>query len=389
MFGRTDGQLVAKAEELKPLLREHTAGSEVDRRLVDEVNTALVEAGLFRMLVPRRSGGHEADLRTVLEVTETLGQGDGSVAWLVGVASVASWMAGLASEQAQHDLFGADADARVAGGSAPAPARRVEGGYRVSGRWPYSSGANHATWASAGALVTDEEGAVDAVLCLLPASEMKLEQTWRTVGMRGTGSDTWIADDVFVPDHRIVSMGRMTLGTWPIPTQEAMYRLPVGPLAGLPLLGPLLGIGRAALDLVVGKAPSKGMHHTFFARQSDSVGNQIQVAEAALKLKTSRLHAYAIADEVDAANAQGTEVDFATRAEYRAQYGYIAQQVLEALHILINVHGSATFEESNLLQQYWRDANTGARHAGLNASVGYEVLGKTLLGINEQVTPMI
>ncbi|MEV5177709.1 acyl-CoA dehydrogenase family protein [Streptomyces flaveolus] len=381
--------LVARARALKPLLREHTATSEAGRRLPDDVNAALVDAGLFRLLVPKRLGGHEADLRTILEVTEALGEGDGSAAWLVGVASVAGWMAGLASEQAQQDLFGQDADARVAGGSAPAPARRVEGGFRVSGRWAYSSGAHHATWASAGALVTTETGEVDAVLCLIPASELKLDQTWRTVGMRGTGSDTWVADDVFVPDHRVISMGRMMTGAWPIPTEEAMYRLPTGPLACLPLLGPLLGIGRAALDLVVDQAPAKGMHHTFFARQSDSVGVQIQIAQAAMKLKTARLHAYAIADEVDATVARGAAIDFAVRAEYRAECGYVAQQVLEALNILINVHGAGTFEESNPLQQYWRDANTAARHAGLNAFVGYETYGKSLLGIDEHVTPMV
>ncbi|MFJ4634050.1 acyl-CoA dehydrogenase family protein [Streptomyces sp. NPDC088847] len=385
----TREELVARARKLQHLLRRYTAEAEVDYNLSAAANTALKNAGLFRMLVPKRFGGHESNLRTVLEVTEALGEADGSAAWLVGVASVTSWLAGLASEQAQQDLFGGDPDARLAGGGAPAPARRVEGGYLVSGRWSYSSGANFAMWATAAALVVNDEGEVDGVLCLVPASEMKLEQTWRTVGMRGTGSDTWIANDVFVPEHRVISMGQLAKGTWPIPTDEVMYRLPLVPLTSLPLLGPLLGIGRAALNFVIEKAPAKGMHHTFFTRQCDSVGAQIQIAEAALKLKTARLHAYSIADEVDAAAERRKTVDFATRAEYRAAYGYITQQVIDALTTLINVHGAAAFETSNPLQQYWRDLNTGARHAGLNSFVGYEIYGKSLLGIAVPISPMV
>ncbi|WIX81779.1 hypothetical protein QRX50_13965 [Amycolatopsis carbonis] len=99
-------------------------------------------------------------------------------------------------------------------------------------------------------MVTNEDGSfVDAVLCMVPASEEKLEKTWETVGMRGTGSDTWVADDVFVPHHRTISMGAVAEGVSSIPTDEAMYRIPFAPLANLPLLGPLLGIGRAAARL--------------------------------------------------------------------------------------------------------------------------------------------
>jgi alkylation response protein AidB-like acyl-CoA dehydrogenase len=381
---------VARARALRPLLREHAAQGEAERRMPDEVSAALSDAGLFRMLIPRRLGGHEAGLRTVLEVTEALGEGDASAAWLVSVGSVGTWITGLASERAQDDVFGADPDARIAGGAAPAPARRVPGGLRVSGRWAWASGAHQATWASLGAVVMDDNGEVaDAVLCMVPASEVKLEQTWHTVGMRGTGSNTWVADDVFVPDHLTISMGAMAEGAWPAPTAEAMYRLPFVPLATLPLLGPLLGIGRAALDLVVSTAPGRGMHHTFFTKQSDSVGVQIQVAEAALKLKTARLHVLGIADELDDSLRTGEQVGYAARAEIRARAGYAAQQVLDAINVLVNVHGAGSFAESSRMQQYWRDANTAARHAGLNAMIGYEVYGKALLGVEERISPMV
>jgi 3-hydroxy-9,10-secoandrosta-1,3,5(10)-triene-9,17-dione monooxygenase len=157
----------------------------------------------------------------------------------------------------------------------------------------------------------------------------------------------------------------------------------------LTLLGTLLGLGRAALVLAIDQAPLKSMHHTFFARQRDSVGVQLQVAEAALKLQTAQLHAYRVADVLDSTAANGPDLEYRGRAQARAQFGYVAQQVLEAIHILVNVHGAAAFAETSLMQQYWRDANTAARHAGLNAYVGYEVFGKALLGVPERISPMV
>ena len=205
--------------------------------------------------------------------------------------------------------------------------------------------------------------------------------------MRGTGSNTYVAEDVFVPEHRLIAVTELSEGS--ATSDEPMHRLPFAPVATLALIGTLLGLGRAALALTIDKAPSKSMHHTFFARQSDSVGVQVQVAEAALKLQTAQLHAYRVADDLDSAAANGHDLDYGPRARARAQFGYTAQQVLDAIHILVNVHGAAAFAETSLMQQYWRDANTAARHAGLNAVVGYEVFGKALLGVPERISPMV
>jgi 3-hydroxy-9,10-secoandrosta-1,3,5(10)-triene-9,17-dione monooxygenase len=173
-----------------------------------------------------------------------------------------------------------------------------------------------------------------------------------------------------------------------VPTDEPTYRIPFVSVATLLLLGPLIGVGRAALDLVIEKAPRKGMHHTVFTKQSDSVGVQIRLAEAALKLRTARLHVYDIADHLDAV-AAGDEIDFETRALIKGQAGYAAQQVLDAINVLVNIHGAGSFAESSRMQQLWRDANTAARHAGLNAVLGCEVYGKALLDIDERISAMV
>jgi alkylation response protein AidB-like acyl-CoA dehydrogenase len=143
------------------------------------------------------------------------------------------------------------------------------------------------------------------------------------------------------------------------------------------------------MELVIDKAPNKAMHDTFFSRQSESAGVQIQIAEAALGLRTAQLHAYDIAATLDAAAAAGELVTYVARAEVRARAGYLAQQVLDATSVFVNVHGAGSFAGSNRLQQYWRDANTAARHAGLQPVVGYEVYGKALLGIEERISPAV
>lgn len=381
-------ELTARAVSLRPLLREHQAVTEHERRVADPVIEGLTGAGLFRLLTPRRFGGYEAGVRTLLEVTEALGEADASAAWLVSVGSVASWIACRVSEQAQRDIFGADPDARIAGGSEPLPARRVDGGIRVSGRSPWASGSHHATWATFGAAITDGGQVVDVRLCLVPASEVRLEETWRTVGMRGTGSNTWVVEDVFVPEHRMISAGALAQGTWPAAGNEPLYRAPFVPLATVPLLGPLLGAGRAALDLVIDKAGSKPIHHSAYQRQRDSIGVQTAVAEAALTLETARMHAYHVADAVDAV-AAGRALSQQERAGMRARCAYAAQQALDAFGALLNVHGAGSFAEPSRMQQHWRDVNTGARHAALNEFVGYELYGKALLGLDDGIDPFL
>ena len=388
-------ELLARAEALQPLLREHAAVGEADRRLQDEVVTRLGEAGLLRMLAPSRLGGCETRLRTVVAVTEALAKADGSAAWLVALSTSHAWMTGLFSERAQLEVFGADPDAVIAGripraaGGVEAPlAERADGGVRIGGRWAYASGSHHAKWLLLGArTVVEADGVADFLICLAPTSELRVEDTWYTVGLRGTGSNTWIAEDLFVPEHRTISTRAMSEGMVAACTDEPMYRLPVMSVATLTLLGPLLGLGSAALRLAMDEAPARPLSDTIYHPKSQSVGIQVQLAEAALRLRTARLHAFQIADELDWCAATGHAVDYPTRARMRAQSGHVAKQVVEAINLLLNVHGAESFALTSLMQRYWRDANIAARHAGLNAVVGYEILGRALLGVDEEISP--
>lgn len=380
-------ELLSNAVQLQPLLRESTLACEAMRKLPDEAIDALTDAGFFRLLKPRRFGGVHAGQRTMLEIAETLGQANASAAWLVSIGATAAIVAGHGSEQAQAEIFHAP-DARIAGGLAPGRARRVDGGFSISGSWSYASGAPHADWASMGVVVPGPgDGEMETFLCFVPASEVRLRDTWHTAGMRGTASQTLLAEEVFVPEHRAIAFG--TLANGRMSGSESEVQLPLAPMAALLLVGPLLGLGQAAADLVVQTAPSKSLSNTSFVHQSDSAGVQIQVAEAKLKLRTARLHAFEVADALDAGEIVNGDAGYPLRAQSRAQCGYAARQVLEAIQILINVHGAGSFADSSAMQQYWRDANVAAHHAALNSYVGYEIYGKSLLGVPERIAPLV
>lgn len=388
----TRDTLVARARALRPLLRRNATQTDKERRVVEENIIALTEAGLFRLMLPKRYGGYQVSMRTNLDVISILAEGCGATAWVVNVLNNCAWIVGLMPTRTQDEIFGADADARVAGVFAPsAQTRRVPGGLVVSGKWYWASGSLHASWGMLGLLEHDANGRlVDQYLGFAPMRELSIEYTWYASGMCGTGSNCLIADEVFIPDHRLMPLPAAVGGRYLTEhANEALYRSAFVPVIALILAGPQLGMARAALEHVIEMATQRNIPYTIYERQADSPAFQLQVAEAAMKIDTVHLHAYRAADDIDAAAALGQYLDFRTRARIRADAGYIAKTVTEALGTLISAHGAGSFAESNPLQRIWRDSNTAARHAFVLPPVCEELYGQVLLGVEKNITPLI
>lgn len=389
----SSSELVARARDLAPLLSKNAAAGEADRRVAEESIQAMTDAGLFKLAVPKRYDGYETSMRTMLDVSAALAEADGGTSWVLTLTNVCAWLTALFPEKAQDDVFGADPDAKVSGVLTPtAETIRVDGGWRVTGKWYYNSGSWHATWAVLGVPLTDETGeVVDQALVLIPRQDTHLEDTWFVAGMRSTGSNCIVADGVFVPEHRVMRVPAAIAGDYPTERRdsEAFYRSAFVPVLALVLVGPQLGMGRAALDLVTSKAAKKPISYTFFAAQRDSTAFQLQVAEAARLIDTAHLHAYRAADDIDEAAGRGVYPDFLTRARVRSDTGYVAECITRAIDILLSAHGAASFAEVNPLQRIWRDSATAARHAVVSPVVGYEVYGKALLGIEDTITPLV
>lgn len=385
-------ELIRRVEELTPLLKKNSAQGEADRRVVEESIQALTDAGLFKVAVPKRYGGYETSMRTMLDVSAAVGAADGGTAWVVTLANVMSWVVGLFPEQAQNDVFGADPDAKVSGVLAPtAETTRVEGGWRVTGKWYYNSGSLHATWAGLGLPLTDEDGnVVDQAMALIPRSDLSVEDTWFVAGMRSSGSNCMVAEDVFVPEHRVLRVPPAVGGDYPTEHKdESLYRSALVPVLALVLVGPQLGMGRAALDFVTGKSENKPISYTFMTSQKESVGFQLQIAEASRLIDTAELIAYRAAADIDNAAARGEYPDYLTRARVRSDTGYVAELITRAIDILLSAHGAGSFAEVSPLQRIWRDSATAARHAIVAPQVSFEIYGKALLGVTEPITPLV
>jgi 3-hydroxy-9,10-secoandrosta-1,3,5(10)-triene-9,17-dione monooxygenase len=385
-------ELLERAAALRPVLERNAAKGEEDRRIADESIDALVEAGLFKITVPRRFGGYEVDIRTKLEVSAAVAEGDGATGWVLALINVCHWLVGLYRDQAQQDIFGADPDARVCGVLAPSvETRREDGGLVVSGRWPWASGSLHATWGLVGVLDRDAAGAItEHALALIPMTDLAVEDTWFVAGMKGTGSNTLVADEVLVPDHRLLSVPKAIENEYPTEhADEPLYRSSFIPVLALILVGPQLGLARAARDLVIAKAPRRAISYTSFERQTDSVAFQVEVARAAMMVDTAHLHAFRAAGEIDAAARRGEKLDYVTRARVRADTGYTAETVRAAIDRLVSAHGASSFADSSPMQRIWRDANTASRHAVVSPTVSLEVYGKALLGVDNDVTDLV
>jgi 3-hydroxy-9,10-secoandrosta-1,3,5(10)-triene-9,17-dione monooxygenase len=385
-------ELIERAADLRPMLERHADETDRLRRLPDAVVQALVEAGMCRLMVPARFGGYQTDIHTYLAVMAELGRGCGSTSWVASLINVCAWLAALFPERAQQDLWAANRDAWVAGSLAPhGSAVATDGGWRVTGRWPWASGCLHAQWAACGIHMNNDRGEVaNFGLSLMPMSELTIEDTWFVAGMKGTGSNTIVARDVFVPAHRFLPYPDAFQGRYRTEHHdEAVYRVALVPVTILILIGSQLGIARTALEFVTAKAPTRGITHTDFAKQTQSAGFQILLADAAMKIETATLHAFRAADDLDRFAAEGQHPDLVARARVRADAALVAKYCREAVETLVSAHGTSSLADANRMQRLWRDIHVASRHAITEWQINLEIYGKALLGVEPNITPLI
>ncbi len=389
----TMSELVARAEGLHDIVAEDAVAADRDRRLTDRVADAITEAGLLHLMAPRRLGGYQTDVLTLVEVTRVLGRACSSAGWVAGILNAGAWLTGILPEQAQRDVWGENPRARVCGVLAPtAEVEHVDGGILVSGEWGWASGSLHCDWAIAGAPIGPpaEEGSdFEHGLILLPMSDVTIKDTWYVAGMRGTGSNTLVVDKAFVPDHRIQSMPKALKGEYRTEHHdEALYRASLPGVLMLAAVGPHVGMAQAAFDYVLEKAPKRQVSSTNYT-QKDSVSFQLGLAEAAARIDTALLHAHRAARDVDAAAAAGGLPDPLIRTRVRMDSGWVASQCREAIDGLMTAHGSSGFADFSPLARIWRDQETSSRHAILQVEVAKEIYGKALLGVTETVSKLV
>jgi alkylation response protein AidB-like acyl-CoA dehydrogenase len=386
--------LLRRVEKIRPLLERNGPVGDEMRRVPDESLDALAGAGLFKLLQPRRYGGYEVPVASYLEVGAAVARADGATGWLYALGAANLWIAGLLSAQGQEDIFGSDSNVRLTGVLTPCTqSTRVDGGWRIGGRWNFASGSLYADWAILGFPATDDDGrSLGDYVALVPASEWTVDDTWFVAGMRGTGSNTIVVEEAFVPEHRTLSLAEAVNGLVPTPFRdEVLYRSAFMPFLAIVLAAPITGLAEAALARVIESAPRRGVTYTVFARQTDSTAFQIAVSRAAMLCDTARLHMLRAGRDIDRAAETAEYPGLQARARARADAGYSTSCARQAIDLLLTAHGAASFSDASVLQRIWRDANTAGRHAVVNPVYNEEIYGKALLGlpIEDNITAMI
>lgn len=386
-------ELVNAAEKLVPVLAARA--EEVDRsgHVSPEVFKQIADAGFVRLFVPRRLGGEEQGLQTLLAIGETLGRGCGSTSWMTLIVAGSSLMLSLFSERAQREAWEKNPSAGAcASQSKPERVVRVDGGFRITGRWSYLSGIEHAGCAMVAMPVTPPppDSEPEILFGLVPVADGTIEQTWQVVGMRGTASNTLRLKDYFIPDHRVLSVTKAMAGEPATPYRnERFSQVTYGPAVEIGLVATPLGVTRAALEHVLRLAPKRAITYSTYLSQTASPAFQIQFAQAAVKFTSARTLAADLAREVDQAAAQKVQINYTNRTRIRATLGLISALLREAMQILVHAHGTATFAEANPLQRMWRDVNVSTSHGMITDMFGYELYGKALVGSSDRLAPLV
>jgi 3-hydroxy-9,10-secoandrosta-1,3,5(10)-triene-9,17-dione monooxygenase len=369
--------LLRRASELLPVLRERAARAEQLRRLPPETVKDLVSSGLVRIGTPRRYGGNGLDIDAGHAVAWELGRACGSTAWCCSLWIVHNWWLGHFSERAQDDFFasGPDTLASTCLNPAGGTAEPVTGGFRVSGRWSFSSGCEASSW---GMVSVSGPGAGTLRWLLLPREDYEIVDTWFASGMRGTGSQDIVVRDTFVPAHRVLDPDQAgdTDRTGWVLHQRPSYRVPLRLLTGWDLAAPLVGIAQGAVDEFTARLRGT----TGPGRTADSVPLQLRLAEASAQVDAARtIHQRTVRELVDraAAGETFTELD---RARYRRDKAFVARLCVQAVDRLFEGGGARAIVETDPLQRFHRDAHGASHHAALGWDVAAEAYGREALG---------
>jgi 3-hydroxy-9,10-secoandrosta-1,3,5(10)-triene-9,17-dione monooxygenase len=375
-------ELVARARALAPKLRDRAVGAERDRNIPQESVDEFIAAGLIHTLQPKRWGGYEHDHEVAFDIAVELGKSTcGSSAWCLNYLADHACMLALFPEEAQHDVWSQNNAACIATSAAPTgKVALAPGGYRLDGRWSWCSGLRHSHWIMIGGLVQRPgEDHPDMRLYLVPVSQVKQDDTWYCAGLRASGSNTAVLDNVFVPEHRSVSFSVLREGCSPGSKVNAnpIYRAPFIAVHSYALLGPVLGVARGGYAEFVQWTRQRYLTYTQLAI-AQHVPVQIRVAEIAAQIDAAELlarRAFATA-RTDYAG-----MSLATRTLLRRDFTYAVRSLRDALDDLIKLSGSSGLLDDNPVQRCWRDAHAISSHVVMNWDVPAENFGRSEFGL--------
>jgi 3-hydroxy-9,10-secoandrosta-1,3,5(10)-triene-9,17-dione monooxygenase len=386
-FSGIDGdEAMRRARGIVPVLRERAQKAEDARMLIRENEQLLHETGLFRFHQPRAFGGMELDFVAVVDIPAEIARGCPSTAWNVGNLACHHWLLGYYHPETQHEVWDANPDALIASSIALAAGRgrKVDGGFIVSGRWPFSSGVDNSDWNMLAVTVYGDDGKtpIDWQLCLVAKSDYEIIDTWYAMGMAATGSKDIKVTERFVPERRALALQCCRGGSehpGAALTPGPLYRIPIVAASSHPLAPAAVGAAEGAYELFLASM-SKRMGTYTGAKVADFQAVQIKVARARCLIDAARdlLRQSAIAFH---AAAENNEVpDLQTKLRYRAHTAFAVNQAREAVETLWSCYGAQGLYTRDPLQRHLRDVMAMSQHFSFNFDIAGSAFGLNALG---------
>jgi len=361
--------LIARARAMVPVLREREAAAIAARQVSEQTIADFREAGFFKVLQPKRYGGYELSPAVYCAIARTLAEGCMGSAWVYGVVAVHNWQMALFDPQAAQDVWGDDPQVLISSSYMPmGKAVRVEGGYRFSGRWQFSSGSQHCNWVILGANMAapDGDGTPEPYNFLVPRSDYAIVDTWHTMGLCPTGSNDIVIEDAFVPDHRVIRERAMFEMDCPghAANPGALYRIPFAQVFNRTVSTTSIGTLRRALATFVAATREKRATYTGARLAADTT---IQEAVANVKLILNDLELRLASDlsELDA-RAQSGDWPIERRAELGHHTTAMVSRCVEAIDQLMLFSGGKAIYAGNPIQRAFLDIHCARAHVANN-----------------------
>lgn len=378
-------ELVDRARTLGAVFRERLKEGEALRRLPDSTVADMKAAGFFDLMKPSRWGGLEVDPGTFFEVQATLAEYCPSSAWVLGVVGIHPWQLALFPERAQDEVWGPDRAVLIASSYMPVGrVTAVEGGFRLSGRWAFSSGIDHCRWVLLGAMVPPPPGQKfpEMRTFLVPSSDFQVLDTWHVSGLRATGSNDVLVVDAFVPDHRTHRLldGYTCQNPGNVSNPAPLYRLPFGQIFVRAISTTVLGVAQGALDAY--QAGVKGAFARLDgAKLAEETTPREVVARATVTLRELRRSLHAHCDWMMGLAEAGQPLPVEERLSWRLESALSAQRAVDVVETLFHASAARGIALDNPLQRYFQDAQAGRAHYANNPEKPARNLGGTLLGL--------
>ncbi len=381
----TGEELLARARDLAERVRERAAETDRLRELPPTTVEDIRRSGIHRVLQPARFGGAAASLTCGLDVIMEVGRGCGSTAWVLAQNIVHNLMVAQWPDEAQRDVWGEQPDALLSGILIPGigRARRVDGGYVLSGRWPFVSGVNVCDWSMFTAQLPNDEGFVEDRHFIVPRRELKIIDTWHTVGLRGTSSNDVALDEIFIPAHRSITVEDLKGGATSPGSKyntATVFRCPLYAIFGLIIASAPMGAAAATVDHYIAQAKKRVALMTGGAL-AQYASQQAKVAEAVTCIETARMLIRGASEEAMAILETGRLPTIEERTRFRCHAAYAGKLMSNAVMIVWEAGGGSVMYESNPISRGFRDVMSANRHTTQQWDMNASMHGRVKLGL--------